>query len=61
MEKLGLSRSTIFGLTTLTALFLSGVAFISTRIPSIPAIGLYILVGVLFIFVSLWLGKVEVD
>ena len=61
MEVLGLSRKTILGLTTLTALFLSGVAFISTRIPSIPAIGLYILVGVLFIFASLWLGKVEVD
>jgi len=61
MEKLGLPRKTIVGLATITAFFLSGVSFVSTRIPSIPAIGLYILVGVLFIFVSLWLGKVEVD
>jgi hypothetical protein len=61
MEKLGFSRNTILLLTTLTALFLSVISFVSTRISSIPAIALYIFVGVLFIFVSLWLGKVEVD
>jgi UDP-GlcNAc:undecaprenyl-phosphate GlcNAc-1-phosphate transferase len=61
MEKLGLSRRLILFLTVGTALFLSGVAFVSTRIPEIPAIGLYVLVAVFFIFVSLWLGKVEVE
>ena len=61
MEQLGLSRRLILFFTICAALVLSGIAFVSTRIPSIPAIGLYVLVGILFIFVSLWLGKVEVE
>jgi UDP-GlcNAc:undecaprenyl-phosphate GlcNAc-1-phosphate transferase len=61
MEKLGLSRRFILLITVCAAFILSGIAFVSTRIPDIPAIGLYVLVAILFIFVSLWLGKVEVD
>jgi UDP-GlcNAc:undecaprenyl-phosphate GlcNAc-1-phosphate transferase len=61
MERLGFPRPTILLITVCVSLFLVGVSFASTRIPTIPAIGLYVLVGVLFIFVSLWLGNVEVE
>ena len=61
MEKLGLSPSVILGLTILAALALAVIAVIGTRIPTTPALGLYILVCSMFVLVSLWLGKVEVD
>jgi hypothetical protein len=37
------------------------VAFASTRVETIPALGMYVFVVALFILVSLWLGKVEVE
>ena len=61
MERMGFTRRLILFLTICASLVLTGIAFVSTRVPSIPAIGLYVLVGILFIFVSLWLGRVEVE
>lgn len=61
MEKMGLSQRMILLITVMVALALSVIAFISTRIPTIPALGLYMLVCVIFVIVSLWLGKVEVN
>jgi UDP-GlcNAc:undecaprenyl-phosphate GlcNAc-1-phosphate transferase len=61
LEKMGYSRPVILLMTVSVALFLSGVAFASTRVETIPALGMYVFVVALFILVSLWLGKVEVE
>ena len=61
MEKLGFSRKKILLLTVAAALILAIFALISTRIPGIPALGFYIIVGCCFIIYSRWIGKVEID
>lgn len=61
MEKLGFSRKAILLLTIAAAFILTFIAIISTRIPDIPALGLYIVVGCSFIIYSLWIGKVEIE
>ena len=61
MEKLGLSQSAILIVTVVAALALNVIAVICTRIPTKPALGLFMMVCAMFVIVSIWLGNVEVD